>query len=233
MSKSCNRWNISLLVAILLSGCGIWHFADPVAMEGSPSDLSVVKDLTPVHNDAGTEPMGFCAKEKYALQGSSSKVLACWDGDSLPSLQGCNDGKWKHFSASSGVGPSWGFASAIDIKSPLVCNLLPMENMNFMPTSSVVIKIDHKRTMPRVVDFFGIFSYGLLYIPVDSQVTAVPVLASWDYATNDYVKDEIPISIPDASRTYRRGIALRAMKTSETAANLPGWFIRGLAIIQK
>jgi hypothetical protein len=87
--------------------------------------------------------------------------------------------------------------------------------------------------MPRAVDFLGIFNYRLLYIPVDSQVTAVPVLASWNYATNDYVKDEIPISIPDASRTYRRGIALRAMRTSDTAANLPGWFIRGLAIIQK
>jgi len=231
MPKSCNHWIISLLIAVWLSSCGIFHFADPVAMEGSPSDLSGVKDLIEVHSDAGTEPMGFCAKEGYALKGRSSKVLACWDGNFLPSLAECDASKWKVYPFESSGQSSWGFASTFSAQ--VSCFVSVLDLMTFKPGSTAIVKILHQRTMPPKDSNPSLYEYQLLLIPSGNNQPSVPFPASWKSGMDAYAVEQVEMNL-GPSMTSWRGIEFKSIgPLTPGAGGVPGWLIRGLAIIQK
>lgn len=238
MAKFLNRWAVSLVVAGLLTGCGIFHFADPLAMEEvpsdlmekSPSDLSGVKDLIQVHNDAGTEPMGFCAKE-YALQGSSSKVLACWDGGSLPSLSACQSDKWKVHYNDTEKRLSWGFS--VTFMSEIACSIFTSNPMFFLPKRTAIIKIEHQLSMPPKDSNPSPYEYQLLLVPAGNAQPNVPVHTWRKSAMDNYAVEDI-VSTPELSMTSWRGIEFKAKcRVMPCDQGVPGWLIRGLAIIQK
>ena len=228
MSKSCNRWNLSMLVAVLLTGCGIFHFADPVTMEGSLSDLSGVQDLRPVSNDAGTEPKGFCAKE-YAHQSSSYKVRACWDGSSLPSLSNCSDRTWKHFPCKamekcSTEQSKWGFSTTF--MGNISCSIYTSDLVNFSSEGSIIIKIWHEQIMPAGDPNY---IYKISYVPGVGDAVVTKEWSRVDSGNYIFKEEEITVN----STTAWRGISVDATADSSTAMNPPGWLFHGLAIIQK
>lgn len=232
MSKSCNRWSISLLVAVLFTGCGIFHFADPVAMEGSSSDLSGVKDPTEVHSDAGTEPKGFCAKE-YAHQSSSYKVRACWDGYSLPSLSNCSDRTWMHFPCNSmdkcdKEQSKWGFSTPF--MGHISCSIYTSDLVNFSSDGSIHIKIWHEQAMPPKSQLSDSnYIYKISYVP---DVGDAVVMKEWSrVSSGNYMPKEEEIAVN--STTAWRGISFAATTDTSKAINPPGWLFHGLAIIQK
>ncbi len=228
MSKSCNRWNISLLVAVFLTGCGIFHFADPVAVEGSSSDLSGVQDLMPVSDDAGTELKGFCAKE-YAHQSRSYKVRACWDGSSLPSLSNCSDRTWRHFPCNSMDKCSkeqskWGFSTPF--MGNISCSIYTSDLVNFSSDGLIVIKIWHEQIMPASDSNY---IYKISYVP---GVGDAVLMKKWSRGSSgDYIFEEEEITVN--STAAWRGISFDATTDSSKATNPPGWLFHGLAIIQK
>jgi hypothetical protein len=241
MWQSTSGLFMSLVTSVLLTGCGIFHFADPPPLtDGLPIDqLTDLADLSlPLDSnrppDLASADMSFCVAEKK-LRGDVN-VLGCWDENKLPDISVCGS-PW------SIKETSWGFDAMI--RDKIDCSFYIADGKNYSPKADFVIDIEHKRKMPRGAMFSNYYSFKLLLIadvmiPDGGNIKDIPELAHWDFGTDNYegsyVRDEIPITIPSgpSSITYRGAIALRAvLNTMSPPAEKPAWQIRGLAIIKK